>query len=73
MARMAHWLKANRGIELPVHMIFVDTETRSYEIRPDTVQARLWFGWACYVRRYKDQTWSEPQWCKFRNRAEFWL
>ena len=72
MPRKAHWLKANKGIELPVHCIFFDTETKAREISDVKEEARLWFGWACYVRRYRDQTWGEPTWGRFSTVGGFW-
>ena len=72
MGRRAHWMKANKGVEIPVHAIFYDTETKSYGKEKDIDEARLWFGWACYTRRYRDTTWSEPTWCRFRTASAFW-
>lgn len=72
MSRRAHWLKANKKVEIPVHCIFYDTETKSEAISDDTEQAKLWFGWACYIRRYRDSTWGKPTWFRYSRAGEFW-
>ncbi len=70
--RQAHWLKANKKGELPSHIICYDTETKSISIGKKTSEARLWFGWACYSRRTRGNTWSKPVWWRFETRAGFW-
>ena len=72
MKRRAHWLRGNKGVELPTHCIFYDTETKSHDIDERTEHARLWFGWACYTRRHRNTHWTKPTWVRFRTGAEFW-
>ncbi len=75
MTRQAHWLKPNKKVEIPTHCIYYDTETRSHDRGDGIEEARLWFGWACYTRRYRGQTWGEPTWCRFTTTSGFvrWL
>ena len=70
--RKSHWLKKVKKISLPSHFIFVDTETKSKDISDSEKLQVLWFGYACYVRRLKDNNWTKPQWKRFEKRKDFW-
>lgn len=70
--RRPHYLKANKGIELPSELIFFDTETWSDPISEDTVQARLKFGWACYIRRRAGTHYTPPRWFRFETSEQLW-
>lgn len=72
MPRRAHFLKANKSVQKPSHLIFVDTETKGERIDADSETARLWFGWACRVRRLKNDAWSQPDWIRFTTAKQFW-
>lgn len=70
--RRPHYLKPNKGVELPSELVFFDTETWSDPVSDNTVQARLKFGWACYIRRRKDLHYTKPRWFRFETSEEFW-
>lgn len=70
--RRSHLLKSNRMGEKPSHIIFADTETRSENVTDNVVEATLWFGWACYVRRLNNQRYSKPDWVRFDSQSAFW-
>jgi hypothetical protein len=70
--RRPHYIKHNRGSGTPQHCIFFDTETQGEVIDPQTIEARLSFGWACYVRRIKGGKWSTPKWKRFEDVDSFW-
>ena len=70
--RFPHYIKHNRGSGTPQHCIFFDTETVGEVIDSTTIEARLSFGWACYVRRLKGGKWSNPKWSKFTDADSFW-
>lgn len=72
MNRVPHYLKANKGSELPQLAAWVDTETRPRRLDSRTVEHRLWFGWCAVQRRIRGGEWSEPQWFRFTKPAEFW-
>jgi len=57
---------------MPANCIWVDTETKH---RLDDVGRQkhyLWFGWACFQRREKNQEWGKPDWLRFTDIATFW-
>ena len=70
--RRAHLLRRLKAQPIPSRVVIVDTETKPYEVAPDTTQNILWFGWAMYIRRHKDGKWSEPQWFRFTKTTDFW-
>lgn len=70
--RKPHYLKANKGIELPSELVFFDTETWSDPVSDDTVQARLKFGWACYIRRRSGVHYTPPRWFRFETSEQLW-
>lgn len=70
--RRAHWLRANKGVELPTHTVFFDTETKPVSVTDRAVEARLWFGWGCYTRRHRGLRWTPPQWLRFEDQVTFW-
>ena len=72
MSRRPHFIKHNRGSGTPHHCIFFDTETNGEVIDDTTIEARLSFGYACYIRRLRKGKWSSPQWTRFENPADFW-
>lgn len=72
--RVAHWLKTNARIELPQHLIFVDTETKEAYHEGNTSYHKLWFGWACHVRLREETAHLEPRetWFRFETNTAFW-
>ena len=71
--RHHHYLKANKSVELPQHMIFVDTETKGERVNATTENHRLWFGYACYIRARADiKSAPKEEWIKFNTIGEFW-
>ena len=49
------------------------SSSSSCEVIDDsTIEARLSFGYACYIRRIGKGKWSSPQWTRFENPADFW-
>jgi hypothetical protein len=70
--RRPHYIKHNRGSGTPQHCIFFDTETQGEVIDERTIEARLSFGWACYVRRLRGGKWSSPKWQRFESADAFW-
>ena len=70
--RRPHYIKHNRGSGTPQHCIFFDTETEGEVIDQNTIEARLSFGWACYVRRIRGGKWSSPKWQRFETADAFW-
>ena len=70
--RRPHYIKHNRGSGTPQHCIFFDTETQGEVIDATTIEARLSFGWACYIRRVRGGKWSSPKWQRFESADAFW-
>ncbi len=71
--RRAHFLTANSQGQLPVRLVFFDTETKPVPTNdPETTDQRLWFGYGAYVRRMEDYQWSSPKWIRFEEPEEFW-
>lgn len=70
--RRAHYLRSNAGGEIPSRIIFADTETKNEPISEDTVRARLWFGFAVYVRRLANGAYSRGRWFRFDKPVSFW-
>mgnify|MGYP005816097071 CR=1 FL=1 len=72
--RRAHYLKGNSRVELPQHMIFVDTETKGVEINETREEHRLWFGYGCHIRiRGKTDNGRSPEdWLRFTEADDFW-
>ena len=72
MVRRPHYIRHNRGSGTPQHCIFFDTETNGEVINDTTIEARLSFGWACYIRRIRGGKWSSPKWQRFTTPDAFW-
>lgn len=72
--RRAHYLKKNSKVELPIHMIFVDTETKGVKQNDKLEHHYLWFGWACHLRmrREGDKDYSREEWFRFSKAEHFW-
>tara|TARA_Y100000310_G_scaffold14350_1_gene14537 strand:+ start:965 stop:2764 length:1800 start_codon:yes stop_codon:yes gene_type:complete len=72
--RRAHYLKKNAKVELPQHMLFVDTETRGTQIDETTSHQTLWFGWYCYSRRRTgaNDNGNKDVWRRFGDAHSFW-
>ena len=71
--RRSHWLSNNKRGELPVRMAFVDCETKSEQTEDRfTVEAKLWFGCATYVRRKRDLDFTTPEHTTFFNAEELY-
>ena len=70
--RRAHFLRANKGTELPHAVVCVDTETNE-SAGPDGLRRHhLRFGWASYERTVPAGGWCEPEWFRFTTPAAFW-
>ena len=72
MTRFPHWLRGNKGGELPHSVVFVDTETDPVTYPDGVTGHRLRFGWAAYERTLPAGTWSAPEWFRFADRESFW-
>lgn len=72
MPRIPHILKNNHSCESPANVIWFDTETKHKTDSEGRQHHYLWFGWACYQRREKGQTWSNPEWFRFDSIPVFW-
>jgi len=70
--RKAHYLRANHSTETLHDLIVVDTETTPFIDRDGAERQKLWFGWACFVRRLRAGDWSRPAWCRFDRTKDFW-
>lgn len=70
--RIWHYLKGNENSETIHSAVFVDCETEDIEAPKGCTGKRLVFGWACFVRRIRDQEWSAPEWHRFTTPDEFW-
>ena len=72
--RRAHYLTRNKRVELPQHMIFVDTETKGTPYDDQTDHHRLWFGWATAIRIRTDRERDtrRESWLQFTTPLEFW-
>lgn len=72
--RYTHWLETNSRVELPQHLIFVDTETRAHHVVDKTEFHTLWFGWAMHVRLRAGTGTKEPKetWFRFEDAGSFW-
>lgn len=70
--RRGHWIKHNRGCEMPAECIWFDTETHPNQRDAATVVHRLWFGFGLYRRRHRGDQWTPPDWVRFETRAAFW-
>jgi len=72
VARTAHYVKRNAGLEQPGEVIWLDTETHPQWTALERCVHRLWFGWACYRRRKTHGKWTAPEWFRFETKSEFW-
>jgi len=72
--RRAHYLKRNKRVELPQHMIFVDTETKGVKYNDTTEHQYLWFGYGCHIRLRGSEVdeGSRETWVRFTRPREFW-
>lgn len=72
--RRSHYLKGNDKVELPQHMVFVDTETKGVQVSANTEHHRLWFGVAVYVRirHVRGKVHQSTEWLEFRSAETFW-
>jgi hypothetical protein len=73
MMRRPHYLKTNENSETLQRCIFVDTETDEVQLDEGYTGHRLRFGWACTTRRNTNKQWTQPQWKRFTDVADFWL
>ncbi len=72
--RKGHYLKKNKRVELPQHMIFVDTETKGVKQNDTTEHHYLWFGWSCYtrIRNVRGKSNITTEWFRFTTALQFW-
>ena len=70
--RPAHFLRGNKGGELPHSVVYVDTETDEVRHGDGVIGHRLRFGWACFERTRYLGDWTEPEWFRFTDRESFW-
>lgn len=54
------------------NVLFFNTHTEFEPKVNDTVYHWLKFGYACYMRKHRDEKWTDETWCRFTTRAEFW-
>lgn len=70
--RRQHYLRANKGCEMPSECIWVDTETKP-STQPDGSEAHhLWFGYAAHRRAPRPNEWTKPDWTRFIDIGEYW-
>ena len=70
--RPSHILKKIKTNTLPSRLVFFDTETKSTKLSDNESLQKLWFGYACYVRRLKGTDYSKPTWIRFTTQKAFW-
>lgn len=70
--RQPHYLREALSTAMPREFVVFDTETTPHPIDPRTVEHKLVFGWAAFVRRNRHGNWSAPRWFRFETGAEFW-
>lgn len=70
--RIAHILKKNEGVEVPMHYIFADTETTLYSLGNNVYQHYLKMGWGVYVRRQRRSGNISEKWIYFNVDKPFW-
>jgi hypothetical protein len=70
--RVAHYLKGNKGGELPHQAVYLDTETDPHRLPGGETAHRLRFGWACFERTRESGSWCEPEWFRFTSPADLW-
>lgn len=72
MNRVPHFLRGNKGGELPQSAAWVDTETREVRLDRLTVKHVLRFGWFAASRTYAPGKWTGLAWSRFTSPASFW-
>lgn len=70
--RRSHFIRHNKGNELPHDAIWLDTETHPEPIDKATERHVLDFGWAAHRRTWKADTWTDPDWFRFKTIDELW-
>lgn len=66
-------MSRNSRSESPSWFVFVDTETRNVPIDENKVEAKLFLGYACFVRRYKQRNkqYETVDYLRFTESEEF--
>lgn len=72
MPRTPHYIPPNHSNEMPSNCIWFDTETKARLDKHGRQAHRLWFGWLAFQRRWQGDTWTAPDWHRFRTRSQFW-
>jgi hypothetical protein len=72
LIRISHFLRGNKGGELPHLAGWLDTETRERRVDRATVEHVLRFGWACIQRTTPGGKWTAPEWFRFTTPEDFW-
>jgi len=70
--RKAHYLKPNKGGEIPTRCIFLDTETDASPLDDKSELHTLRIGEALYKRRFKGSKWSAGEWLEFTIGDQLW-
>lgn len=70
--RKPHYLKLNKGVELPTRCIFLDTETDATQIDDKSELHTLRLGEALYKRRFKGDHWTAGEWLDFTDIDSIW-
>jgi len=70
--RQPHYLKRNKGVEIPTRCVFLDTETTASSISEIAEKHTLWFGKALYKRRHRTDSWSPGEWLDFTESGQLW-
>lgn len=72
MRRFAHFMRHNKGGELPHLAMWTDTETQPRDIGPNLVSHHLTFGWGVFQRRARGKRWTPPTWQRYTTPEAFW-
>lgn len=70
--RQPRWLSGNKGNMIPKRLIFFDTETIPVTTAKYTEKHNLDFGWACYIVRKSEGSYTKPEWLRFDGAGDFW-
>lgn len=70
--RRPHYIRPNDQTETPYNLLFFDTETHEVQEDENTVSHHLTFGYALFVRRLPNGSWSKGEWFHFETKMEFW-
>lgn len=72
MKPFPHYLGRNHSSQIPSNCIWFDTETNEDTDSEGMQHHKLWFGYAVYQRRLRDNEWEPEQWLRFDTIDMFW-